>query len=61
MNRQQIAALYDSFTPKEQNMPREQFIKQVSDALNPTKMMEEADTIVRGRIQQRQINEALEK
>lgn len=61
MNRIQIAALYDSFTPEEQNMPRETFIKRMSDALDPGKMMQEADIIARGRIQKTQIDAALEE
>lgn len=54
MNRTQIAALYDSFTPEEQDMPRETFIKRMSDALDPSKMATEANRIARGRIQQAQ-------
>lgn len=59
MNRQQIAAIYDGMTPEKQDMPREQFIKQTMDALDPTKMMAEADAIATGRIQRRQIDEAM--
>jgi len=59
MNRTQIAALYDSMTPEEQDMPREQFIRQTMDALDPAKMMQEVNTIAGGRIQRRQIDEAL--
>lgn len=40
-------------------MPRVEFVKQVMNALDPNKMMQEADTIARGRIQQKQIDRAL--
>jgi len=46
-------------TPEEQDMPREQFIRQTMDALDPAKMMQEVNTIAGGRIQRRQIDEAL--
>ncbi|MCK5608866.1 hypothetical protein KAR91_43740 [Candidatus Pacearchaeota archaeon] len=59
MNRQQIAALYDSFTPEEQDMPRAEFIKQTMDALDPAKMMEETNAIAQGQIQRKQIDAAL--
>lgn len=59
MNRQQIAQLYDSMSENQQNMPREQFIKKVADALDPTKLTAEADMIARGRIQRKQIDAAL--
>jgi len=35
MTPQQIAAVYDSMTPEQQNMPREQFIRQAMDAIDP--------------------------
>ena len=59
MNRTQIAAIYDEMPKNQQNMPREMFIQQVTDALDPNKMMREADTIARGRIRQKQIDVAL--
>lgn len=59
MNRTQIAAIYDEMPKNQQNMPREMFIQQVTDALDPNKMMQEADTIARGRIQRAQIDAAL--
>lgn len=59
MNRIQIAAIYDSFTPEQQNMPREQFIREAIDALDPNKMIAEADRMAQGRMQQRQIDAAL--
>jgi len=43
----------------QQNMSREMFIKQAMDALDPNKMMQEADMIARGRIQKAQIDRAL--
>lgn len=61
MNRQQIAKIYDEFPEDQQNMPREMFIKQAMDALDPNKMMQEADAIARGRIQRAQIDAALER
>ena len=61
MNRQQITQLYDSMTPEQQDLPRQQFIQQTMDALDPNKMMAEADLIARGRIQQKQIDAALER
>jgi len=61
MTPQQIAAIYDSFTPEEQNIPRSEFIKRTMDALDPNKMMQEASTIAKGRIQRKQINEALQR
>lgn len=59
MNRQQIAQIYDEFPENQRDMPREQFIKRMSDALDPNKMMQEADAIAQGRIQRKQIDEAL--
>lgn len=53
MNRQQIAALYDSFTPEEQDMPREQFIRQTMDAMNPAVNKEILDHMVQQKHQQR--------
>lgn len=61
MNQQQIAAVYDSMTLEEQDMPREQFIREVTDVLDPKKMMAEADAIARGRIQKAQIDRAMER
>ena len=59
MNRTQIAEIYDTMSKSQQNMPREMFIQQVTDALDPNKMMQEADTIARGRIKRAQIDAAL--
>ena len=59
MNRTQIAQIYDSFPESQQDMPREEFIRRVADALDPNKMMQEADMIARGRIQKKQIDAAL--
>lgn len=59
MNRTQIAAIYDSFTPEEQNMPREQFIKRAMDAMDPGKIAIEADRIAQGRIQKAVIDSAI--
>lgn len=59
MNRTQIAQIYDEMPKSQQNMPRAEFIQKVTDALDPNKMMQEADTIARGRIRQKQIDAAL--
>jgi len=59
MNRQQIAQIYDEMPKSQQNMPRAEFIQQVMDTLNPNKMMQEADTMARGRIRRAQIDAAL--
>ena len=59
MNRQQIAQIYDEMPPEQQNMPRVEFIKKAMDALDPNKMIQEADAIARGRIQRAQIDAAL--
>lgn len=61
MNRQQIAQIYDSFTPEEQDMPREQFIRQTMDALDPAKIMAEANAMAEGRIRKAVIDNAIAK
>lgn len=61
MNRQQIANIYDNMTPEQQNLPREYFIKQAMDALDPNKMAAEANAMAQGRIQRAQIDAALER
>ena len=61
MNRTQIAAIYDNFPPEQQNMPRSEFIKRMAAATDPTKMMQEADRMAQGRIQQTQIDAAIKK
>lgn len=59
MTPQQIAAIYDGMTPDQQNMPRNEFIRTVTDRLNPAKIVEEVNAMVRGRIQKTQIDAAL--
>ena len=66
MNRQQIATIYDSMAPEERNMPREQFIKQAMNTLDPITNSKILDNMVRqkrqatqGRIQKTQIDVAL--
>ena len=59
MNRQQIAAIYDSFTPEEQNIPRTEFIKRAMDAMDPGKIAAEADRMAQGRIQKAVIDSAI--
>jgi len=68
MNRQQIAAVYDSMTPKEQDMPREQFIRQAMDTLDPkanTKildhMVQRKRQITRGQLEQTRIDAVLKE
>ena len=53
MNRQQIADIYDSMTPEEQNMPREEFIKQTMQALGPKANKQTLDAMVERKHQQR--------
>jgi len=66
MNQAQIAAVYDSMTPEQQNMPREQFIRQAMDTLDlksNTKildhMVQRKRQATQGRIQKAQIDAAL--
>jgi len=68
MNRQQIAAVYDSFTPEQQNMPREQFIKQAMDTVDLKANSKILDHMVqrkrqatRGRIERARIDAALRR
>lgn len=61
MNRTQIAKIYDEMPENQQNMPREQFIKQAMDALDPTKIAAEANAIAQGRIRKAQIDAALQR
>jgi len=53
MNRQQIAAIYDSFTPEEQDMPREQFIKRTMSCVDPVKNKKIVDAMVDRKHKQR--------
>lgn len=63
MNRQQIAQIYDEFPESQQDMPKEQFIKETLSALNPDRIAAEAHKIVRqrmtGRMNQAAIDRAL--
>ena len=63
MNRTQIAEIYDSFPESQQNMPKEQFIREVTATLDPNRMAAEADAIVQrrhmGRMQKTQIDRAM--
>lgn len=61
MTPQQIAKIYDSFPPEDQNMSRTEFIKRMSDATDPTKIAADANAIAQGRIQKAQIDAALER
>jgi len=66
MNQAQIAAVYDSMTPEQQNMPREQFIRQAMDAMDPKAnekildhMVQRKRQATQGRVQKAQIDAAL--
>lgn len=66
MTPQQIAAVYDSMTPEEQNMPREQFIRQAMDAMDPKANKKILDHMVQrkrqatqGRLEQARIDAVL--
>jgi len=61
MNRQQIAKIYDSFPPEEQDMPKTEFIRRMTAAMDPAKMATEANAIAQGRIQKAQIDAALRR
>lgn len=53
MNRQQIAAVYDSLPEDKRDMPRKQFIKRAMDAKDPTKNKRILDVMVERKHQQR--------
>jgi hypothetical protein len=59
MNRTQIAKIYDSFPSEEQDMPRGEFIKRMATAMDPNKMMAEANMMAQGRIQKAVIDSAI--
>lgn len=68
MNRTQIAQIYDKFPESQQNMPREQFIKEVTDALDPTtngeilaQMVHQKQQYRQGQIQRAQIDAAIKR
>lgn len=61
MNRQQIATLYDSFPEDQQDIPREQFIRETIKALDPDRMVRDANAIVQGRLQKARIDAALRR
>lgn len=68
MNRQQIAAIYDSIPPDQQDMPRDQFIKRAMSCIDPAKNKRVLDVMVERKHQQRvgemqraQIDAALER
>lgn len=46
MNRQQIAQIYDSMAPEEQNMPKSEFIRKVMNILDPAKNTKILDAMV---------------
>ncbi len=66
MNRTQLATIYDSMTPEEQNMPRDQFIRQAMDAMDPAAnekildhMVQRKRQATRGRLEQARIDAVL--
>lgn len=66
MNRQQIAAIYNSMAPEERDMPREQFIQKAMDILDPVtnnkildNMVQQKRQITQGQIQKAQIDAVL--
>jgi len=68
MNQAQIAALYDSMTPEEQNMSREQFIQKAMDTLNPVTnnkildhMVQQKRQVTQGRMEQARIDAVLRR
>ena len=66
MNRQQIATVYDEFPEGQQDMPREQFIREVLACQDPVangeilaQMVQGKQQARQGRIQKAQIDAAL--
>jgi hypothetical protein len=66
MTPQQIAAVYDSMIPEQQNMPREQFIRQCMDTLDPVAnkkildhMVQRKRQVTQGRLEQARIDAVL--
>jgi hypothetical protein len=66
MNQTQIAAVYDNMTPEEQNMPRDQFIRQCMDTLDPAAnkkildhMVQRKRQVTQGRLEQARIDAVL--
>lgn len=53
MNRQQIAQIYDSMTPEQQNMPRTEFIRQTMNAINPNANKQILSTMIEQKHQKR--------
>ena len=47
MNRQDAGAIYDQFTPDKQNMPKEQFIKEMRLLTDPKSMQRDLAEIQR--------------
>lgn len=65
MNRQQIAKIYDGFPESQRDCTREQFIREVSGALDPKQMARDVNDIVarrhRGRAEQARIDAVLQR
>ena len=67
MNSQQIGQLYDSFPENQRDMPREQFIRETLDIVDPVECGEILAQMVhgkqqhhRGQIQKAEIDRAME-
>lgn len=61
MNRSQIAKIYDNFPDGKKNMPREQFIREVTAALDPNQMRSDLNRMVQGKRQKTMIDNALKQ
>ncbi len=58
MNRQEIEAIYDQFLPDKQNMPKEQFIKEMRLLTDPKSMQRDLVEIQAKR-EQEQVNRSI--
>lgn len=58
MNRQEISSIYDQFPPDKQNMPREQFIKEMRLLTDPKSMQRDLADIQAKR-EQEQVNRGI--
>jgi len=53
MTHQQVAAIYDSLTEDQQDLPRDQFIKRAMSAIDPAKNKRILDAMVERKHQKR--------
>jgi len=49
VNRQQIAAIYDAFPESGKDLPREEFIRRATNALDPVKLTRDVNAEVQRR------------